>query len=133
MPEPKQGPAPAAPAAEPLSAILAEMRRHADQIGPTAAIALCDRIEAAAERERDEARRLDAIRESDEAFARCARCDRPERSGNAAAMREALDILEKLDYAIPYVYQRQSPQNEIARLVRLAENKIRTALETKGE
>ena len=51
-----------------------------------------DRIEAAAARERDEDRQLAAIAESDEAFARCARCDRPERTpGNAAAMREALE------------------------------------------
>ena len=46
----------------------------------------------------------------------------------AVALREALDILEKLDYAIPYVYQNRSPQNEIARLVRIAENKVREAL-----
>lgn len=38
---------------------------------------LADRIEAAVMRERDEDRRLSAIAESDEAFARCARCDRP--------------------------------------------------------
>jgi hypothetical protein len=58
---------------------------------------LADRIEAAAERERDEDRQLSAIAESDEAFARCARCDRPERvPGNAAAMREALE--EQLRY-----------------------------------
>lgn len=46
-------------------------------------------IEAAAKRERDEDRQLASIAESDEAFARCARCDRPERApGNAAATRK---------------------------------------------
>lgn len=82
---------------EPLAAILAEMRADVAD-GENAFfiradwLALCDRIEAAAERERDEDRQLAAIAESDEAFARCARCDRPERApGNAAAMREALE------------------------------------------
>ena len=86
---------------ETLAAILAEMRGnefddpHLDADGIIGARRLArdwaDRIEAAAARERDEDRQLAAIAESDEAFARCARCDRPERApGNAAAMREAL-------------------------------------------
>jgi hypothetical protein len=88
---------------ETLAAILAEMRdfadhRAADAGGERPGIELlrsyADRIEAAAERERDEDRQLAAIAESDEAFARCARCDRPERvPGNAAALREALEKL----------------------------------------
>lgn len=66
---------------EPLAAVLAEMR--ASSLSTVRAWA--DRIEAAAERERDEDRQLAAIAESDEAFARCARCDRPERvPGNAS-------------------------------------------------
>lgn len=51
-----------------------------------------------------------------------------EQPGNVTALRETLGILEKLDYAIPYVYQNRSPQNEIARLIRVAENKVRKAL-----
>ena len=84
---------------EPLSAILAEFRAFAlraaeedKMISPESVLLLADKVEAAAERERDEDRQLAAIAESDEAFARCARCDRPERTpGNAAAMREALE------------------------------------------
>jgi hypothetical protein len=83
---------------EPLAAVLAEMRdfadhRAADAGGERPGIELlrsyADRIEAAAERERDEDRQLAAIAESDEAFARCARCDRPERERrvDAAARR----------------------------------------------
>ena len=78
---------------ETLAAILAEMRREERPYGisPDRIRSYADRIEAAAERERDEDRQLAAIAESDEAFARCARCDRPERAiCNAAAMREAL-------------------------------------------
>lgn len=48
--------------------------------------------------------------------------------GNAAVLHEVRDILEKLAYAIPYVYQNRAPQNELARLVRMAENKVREAL-----
>lgn len=60
-------------------------------------VQLAGRIEAAAKRERDEDRQLAAIAESDEAFARCARCDRPERApGNAAAMRSALERIVNL-------------------------------------
>jgi hypothetical protein len=100
MPDTKQSPAgPAsAPAAEPetLSAILAEMREISvtdwANLTPRLVHELADRIEAAAERERDEDRQLSAIAESDEAFARCARCDRPERApGNVAAMHKALE------------------------------------------
>lgn len=90
---------------EPLAAILAEMRdladhRAADAGGERPVIELlrsyADRIEAAAERERDEDRQLAAIAESDESFARCARCDRPERATGNAAMREALvEILDR--------------------------------------
>lgn len=90
---------------EPLADVLVAMRRYADivELGPTPigrALAdlfreYADRIEAAAERERDEDRQLAAIAESDEAFARCARCDRPERAPvNAAAMRDELNELD---------------------------------------
>lgn len=95
---------------EPLAAIIAEMKRENRPYG----ISLerlhyyADRIEAAAERERDEARRLDAIRESDEAFARCARCDRPERSGSAATIREALE--EQLRYWDAHVRTRDEEE-----------------------
>ena len=41
--------------------------------------------------------------------------------------RATLDVLEKLDYAVPYVYW-NDPQNEVARLIRLAENTARRAL-----
>ena len=91
---------------ETLDAILAEMRTYADRLddagvwpSPTDLRTLADRIEAAAEREREETRQLAAIAESDESFARCARCDRPERDsapGNAAAIREALDKAESV-------------------------------------
>ena len=70
MPEPKQGPASAAPAAESLSAILAEMREYFDLLKrgliPDNVARMttrqrhqfwADRIEAAAERERAEFRR----------------------------------------------------------------------------
>jgi hypothetical protein len=105
---------------EPLAAILAEMRdladhRAADAGGERPGIELlrsfADRIEAAAERERDEDRQLAAIAESDEAFARCARCDRPERvHGNAAALRVALERIRPLVRAAgvtPYVPERK--------------------------
>lgn len=83
---------------ETLSAILAEMRDGRSFRLDGADVTWClllnlaDRIDAAAERERDEDRQLAAIAESDESFARCARCDRPERApGNAAALRDALE------------------------------------------
>jgi len=87
---------------ETLDAILADFRKFAlraaeedKTISPESVLLLADKVEAAAERERDEDRQLSAIAESDEAFARCARCDRPERApGNAAAMREALESIE---------------------------------------
>lgn len=77
---------------ETLAAILQSARNRADnyRYDGWESVAeeleeLCNRIDAAAARERDEDRRLAAIAESDEAFARCARCDRPERApGNAA-------------------------------------------------
>lgn len=70
-------------APETLAAVLAEARC---KYTASHILLLLDRIEAAAERERDEDRLLSAIAESDEAFARCARCNRPERApGNAAA------------------------------------------------
>lgn len=78
---------------ETLDAFVAQMRRW-DKEGifvNAGYVANC--VETAAERERDETRQLAAIAESDESFARCARCDRPERDsapGNAAAIREAL-------------------------------------------
>lgn len=92
---------------ETIAAVLAEMRAAAkstdlfdgEEVGEplirgTKVEEWADRIEAAAERERDEDRQLAAIAESDEAFARCARCDRPERvPGNAAALREALEVI----------------------------------------
>jgi hypothetical protein len=91
------GNATAAPEAETLAAIIAEMRAARNAASDTTLVPTewltqwADRIEAAAARERDEDRRLAAIAESDEAFARCARCDRPERApGNVAALREAL-------------------------------------------
>lgn len=83
---------------ETLAAILAEMRNGYPFEWSRAQVdSWLDRIEAAAERERDEDRQLAAIAESDEAFARCARCDRPARvPGNAAAMRAALvEILDR--------------------------------------
>ena len=84
---------------ETLSEILAEMRDppHKWEGFSRADLArLADRVEAAAERERDEDRHLAAIAESDESFARCARCDRPERADGNAAMREALvEILDR--------------------------------------
>lgn len=64
---------------ETLDDILASMRDgsiYGEDIG-VCLHDLADRIEAAVMRERDEDRRLSAIAESDEAFARCARCDRP--------------------------------------------------------
>lgn len=83
---------------ETLAAILAEMRAARNAAGDTTLVSSdwlndwADRIEAAVERERDEDRQLAAIAESDEAFARCARCDRPERApGDAAGLREALE------------------------------------------
>lgn len=76
---------------ETLAAFVARMRRWAKDGLTVAAGYVADCVDAAAARERDEARQLDAIRESDEAFARCARCNRPERPGNAAALREALE------------------------------------------
>lgn len=87
---------------ETLAAILAEMRderiirlKGAD-VTRCLLLNLADRIEAAAARERDEDRQLAAIAESDEAFARCARCDRPERAtGNAAAMRESIETMRR--------------------------------------
>ena len=95
---------------EKLADILAEMRAAAkstdlfdgEEVGEplirgTKVEEWADRIEAAAERERDEDRQLAAIAESDEAFARCARCDRPERAtGNAAALRGALENVERV-------------------------------------
>ena len=87
---------------ETLDAILAEMRDGRSFRLDGADVPWClllnlaDRIEAAAERERDEDRQLAAIAESDESFARCARCDRPERAPGNAAMREALvEILDR--------------------------------------
>ena len=83
---------------ETLADIAAEIRRGERMFWSLRdCAAYADRIEAAAERERDEDRQLAAIAESDEAFARCARCDRPERAtGSAAAMREALvEILDR--------------------------------------
>ena len=74
---------------ETIADILAEMRREERPYGISndRLRSYADRIEAAVERERDEDRQLAAIAESDEAFARCARCDRPERTpGNAAAL-----------------------------------------------
>lgn len=87
---------------ETISAILADFRQFAlraaeedKMISPESVLLLADKAEAAAERERDEDRQLAAIAESDEAFARCARCDRPERApGNAAALRKALEGIE---------------------------------------
>lgn len=78
---------------ETLADIAAEIRRGERMFWSMRdCAAYADRIEAAAERERDEDRQLAAIAESDEAFARCARCDRPERApGNAAALRDALN------------------------------------------
>lgn len=73
-----------------VASIIAEMRDTWTDTPPSALSDLADRIEAAAARERDEDRQLAAIAESDEAFARCARCDRPERAPVNAAMREAL-------------------------------------------
>jgi hypothetical protein len=89
---------------ENLAAILADFRKFAlraaeedKTISPESVLLLADKVEAAAERERDEDRQLAAIAESDEAFARCARCDRPERAtGNAAALREALENVERV-------------------------------------
>lgn len=91
---------------ETVEKIVAEMRHCADRcrqdgwgrIGEELG-GLADRIEAAAELERDEARQLAAIAESDASFARCARCDRPERGsapGNAAAMRDALERIRRV-------------------------------------
>lgn len=147
------GPA-SAPAAkpEPLAAVLAEMRECAhfnrkslrempDGYRTTAfwgdkpivlreAVAeridnFADRIEAAAERERDEDRQLSAIAESDEAFARCARCDRPERAhGNAAAMRDALNRVGHLAKDLRNITERdtevRADVNEIVDVCRAA-------------
>ena len=98
MPEPKQGPASAAPAAaapEPLAAIAHEIRTRAFQMFNEISVVVkidtlkewASRIEAAAERERDEAD--ERIRNAwTEGY-----CMDPDKSapGNATAMREALE------------------------------------------
>ena len=91
---------------EPLAAILAEMRDgihtgRADIIDYVndRLRSYADRIEAAAERERDEDRQLAAIAESDEAFARCARCDRPERVPGNASSCAPMSLEEAIEHA----------------------------------
>lgn len=96
MPEPKQGPASAAPAAEPLSAILAEMR--ADRCIPHH-IDWADRIEAAAEREYEEAKAyFEKLHDGPSMICTAKNCAMRNvglaianaAPGNAAAMRAAL-------------------------------------------
>lgn len=91
---------------------------------------LLDRIEAAAERERDEDRQLAAIAESDEAFARCARCDRPERAtGNAAALREALEkIRHEYGWGLISCRTCVSSEADVERVSDLFEKQIDAAL-----
>lgn len=119
MPEPKQGPASAAPAAETLAAILAEMREYFDLLKrgliPDNVARMttrqrhqfwADRIEAAAKREREAAQYSRDARDAMDYAATAARQafvgvdlanNKPTHTcveiapGNAAAMREALD------------------------------------------
>ena len=109
---------------EPLAAILAEMRKAVapmicgrpkiEAVSIRDVLQWADRIEAAAEREREKDRQLAAIAESDEAFARCARCDRPERAhGNVAAMREALECAKRWLYGMLQFCDRRTRGEEI--------------------
>jgi hypothetical protein len=129
---------------ETLAAILAEMRdfadhRAADAGGERPGIELlhsyADRIEAAAERERDEDRQLAAISESDEAFVRCARCDRPERApGNAAALDETKKLAVKLYDPIRRAEaERDRLRDELAAALHLADECSRDAAAVHAE
>lgn len=121
---------------ETIDAILAEMRsaRNAESdmtlVQTDWLTQWADRIEAAAERERNEDRQLAAIAESDEAFARCARCDRPEHApGDTAAMR---DLLEKIrhEYGWGRIGCRTcvSSEADVERVCDLFEKQIEAAL-----
>ena len=134
MPEPKQSPASAAPAAatpEPLAAVLAEMREagrsdeHAD--GPLIED-YADRIEAAAERERVKARR-DAEIEWTRIGYDERKAEEKRAPGNAAAMR---DLLEKIrhEYGWGRIGSRTcvSSEADVERVSDLFEKQIDAAL-----